>query len=376
MMKKLLLFLIFLLLPFLNSAQNIKNVTFLYKDSSLVNTQQNIYLSGNFNNWNPTDSTYKMSYTSNHFYSLIKALQQGNYEFKLTNGSWESVETNNAGNDVKNRNFKLLSDTSIYIEKTFFRNQFAQTPVLSTASKQVHIVSDNFKMTKLNRQRRIWIYLPQSYLSSKKKYPVIYMQDGQNLFDKSTSGFGEWGVDEVLDSLQKTKTKDFIVIGIEHGGDERLSEYNPFETSWHLKGEGDDYLNFLVNELMPFVNKHYRISTQKKNTTIAGSSMGALISLYAILKYPDIFGKAGIFSPALWIAPDMYKAAEKAKTTSQKLYFVAGDAESKEMLPDMYRMYAILKDKQSADIKTIKNGKHNEAFWHQQFADFIAWLSR
>lgn len=121
------------------------------------------------------------------------------------------------------------------------------------------------------------------------------MQDGQNLFDDATSYAGEWGIDEHLDSLFSSGKKEAIIVGIDNGLSKRMTEYNPYSFQQFGKGEGNEYVDFLVKNLKPFIDKKYRTLKNKQNTFIAGSSMGGLISLYAALKYPKIFVGAGIF---------------------------------------------------------------------------------
>lgn len=208
-----------------------------------------------------------------------------------------------------------------------------------TRSSNVQVLDTAFQMPQLGKKRRIWVYLPAGYGQSGKKYPVLYMHDGQNLFDVKTSGFGEWGVDEVLDSLNQTGAKQAIVVGIDHGGNDRLKEYNPYDSKFG-KGEGKAYLEFLVKTLKPYIDQKFRTLSGARNTSIAGSSMGGLISMYAIAKYPDVFGSAGIFSPAFWVAPSLYKEVNTLMPAPKgKIYFVAGALEGEGMLPDMEKMY-------------------------------------
>jgi predicted alpha/beta superfamily hydrolase len=194
-----------------------------------------------------------------------------------------------------------------------------------TVSKNVTVIDTAFFIPQLKRTRRVWIYLPESYNASRlKKYPVLYMHDGQNVFDEATSFAGEWGVDEALDSLTE-KTKECIVVAVDNGGDKRMNEYNPYDHKKFGKGEGDKYVDFLVKTLKPFIDKKYRTLKDRPNTFIAGSSMGGLISLYAVLKYPKIFGGAGVFSPAFWVAPALYnEIKKKTGAVNAKVYFMAG----------------------------------------------------
>jgi len=143
---------------------------------------------------------------------------------------------------------------------------------VSTAGENVHIVDTAFLIPQLNRTRRVWIYLPRDYSRSGERYPVLYMQDGQNVFDDLTSFAGEWSVDETLDSIGN-HTSEMIVVAVDHGGDKRVNEYCPYDMEKYGAGEGDRYVDFLVKTLKPFIDKTYRTEKGKKNTFIAGSSI-------------------------------------------------------------------------------------------------------
>jgi predicted alpha/beta superfamily hydrolase len=256
-----------------------------------------------------------------------------------------------------------------------FETAALKKPKDSTASRNVHIVDTAFFIPQLDRYRRIWIYLPPSYSQTRKKYPVLYMQDGQNIFDNATSFSGEWGVDEAIDSMS-AQYGEMIVVGIDNGGQKRMSEYSPFDTKYG-KAEGDAYVDFLVQTLRPYINKHYRTRKCGKHNFIAGSSMGALISYYALLKYPRKFGGAGIFSPSFWIAPSLKEVdGSKAKKIKGKVYFFAGMQESETMVPDMLQIFEQLRKYSKAEMKTVirAEGKHNEATWRAEFPGFYNYI--
>ena len=247
-----------------------------------------------------------------------------------------------------------------------------------TATKNVQVIDTAFFIPQLNRYRRVWIYLPETYASSKKKYPVIYMQDGQNVFDNKTSFAGEWGVDEALDSLGKLDGES-IVVAIDNGGDKRINEYAPFDMEKYGKAEGGQYLDFIVKNLMPHINKYYRTKKCHRHTFIAGSSMGALISFYALLKYPKKFGGAGVFSPSLWNAPLLKsEIVKKGKKIKGKIYLYAGKLESEDMVPHVLDIFNTLHQHTKAKITTVvrAGGQHNEASWRQEFPIFYHWLMR
>jgi predicted alpha/beta superfamily hydrolase len=201
------------------------------------------------------------------------------------------------------------------------------------------------------------------------------MQDGQNLFDDYTSAFGEWGVDEALDTLSPRHNR-CIVVGIDNGGHKRINEYNPYDNDQFGKGEGREYLDFLVSILKPFIDGKYRTKKETAHTYIAGSSMGGLISFYAMLEYPKVFGAAGIFSPAFWSAPQIIEEVKiKAAGATGKFYFYAGGSENKTMIGDMDIIVNILRNHSRAVIKTKinKEGRHNETSWRREFPGFYDW---
>lgn len=343
-----------------------------------------IFIAGNFNGWNPGNADYQFQAKDSIRVVELKGLNAGTYEFKFTRGSWGKVESLAGGTDVTNHVIKLTSDTSLYYSVAGWADDFAPLPKAHTASPNVQVLDTAFEIPQLNRYRRIWVYLPAAYSKSKKCYPVMYMQDGQNIFDEYTSAYGEWGVDENLDSLVTKGRPACIVVGIDNGGDTRMNEYNPYEftrkdsvTSKTFLPEGDEYLAFISNTLKPFVDKHYRTLRSRENTIIAGSSMGGLISYYALLKYPKVFGNAGVFSPAFWTANEIDQLTDSlAGKLDAKLFFYMGDAEGKEDVDRMNGIIEKIGKKSSAMICLVidPEGKHNEQAWRKWFAEFYKWI--
>ncbi len=251
----------------------------------------------------------------------------------------------------------------------------------STAQPNVHVLPTPFVIPGLNRERTVRLYLPPGYEQSSRRYPVLYMHDGQNLFDDATSNTGEWGIDETLNALARSRGLELVVVGIDHGGPERIHELNPFDNPEFGKGEGEPYLSFIVHVLKPWVDQHYRTRPERRHTAIMGSSMGALISGYAINHYPQVFAKAGIFSPAYWLAPQIFTDTEaRPPPPSARVYFYAGGSESLSMVPDTKRMVALLQGAglPAANLEMRVNpvGRHNEAAWRAEFPRAILWLYR
>lgn len=344
-----------------------------------------IYAAGSFNGWNPQNAQYKFQQDDKGNYVLNLQLNPGSYEYKITRGGWDKVETKPQGIGVANRVLKVEGPATIEINVEEWQDHFPPLKRASTSSKNVRIMDTAFRMPQLNRKRRVWIYLPEDYATSRKRYPVLYMHDGQNIFDDASSYSGEWGVDEFLDS---TKMKKCIVVGIDNGGDKRLNEYCPYDFSLTgiaannktNKGEGGLYADFLVKTLKPYIDKRYRTAKDKKNTFVAGSSMGGLISLYAVLKYPTVFGGAAVFSPAFWISGSkIYQdIRKKGKSVRSKIYFFGGKLEGESMIPNMLKAFQGMAAVSKSTMTTVirDEGLHNEATWRKEFPLFYEWLMK
>jgi len=335
-----------------------------------------LYIAGSFNGWNPQDKNYHFRKNENGSYFFETRLADGMYEFKITRGSWDKVECKKGGADIQNRFLKLSSDTAIVLDIEEWADRFVKKPRVSTASKNVRIVDTAFVIPQLKRVRKVWIYLPPGYNNSQKKYPVLYMQDGQNVFDDSTSFAGEWGVDETLDSIG-SHSKEIIVVAVDHGVQKRINEYCPYDMEKFGKGEGGQYVDFLTKTLKPFIDKNYRTKKDKQNTFIAGSSMGGLISMYAVLKYPRVFGGAGVFSPAFWVGPKIFDDIRtKGKQVNSKIYFYCGGQEGESMEPDMTKAFAEMRKVSKSQMACIvrPDGKHTEWVWRQEFPLFYLWM--
>lgn len=331
-----------------------------------------VYLAGNINGWNPADERYQI--TQNRVF--IKNVS-GIIEFKFTKGNWNSVEVNEDGSDITNRVFKITSDTTLTCIVKGWKKTASQSVPKHTATARVQMLCDSFYVPELQRYKSIWVYLPADYQTATgKRYPVIYMHDGQNLFDAARSSFGEWQADETIDSITAAIGRSAIVVGIDNDPVKRMNEYNPYSNQRFGTGEGDAYLSFITNTLKPYVDSNLRTLADAEHTAIAGSSMGGLISLYALIKHPETFGCAGIFSPAFWIAPSIKDVVTQMRFPANTLfYFYAGELESDEMVPDMLDVLHLIDTKRCCKTFLLTNseGQHNEKYWQKPFGDFFTW---
>jgi alpha-glucosidase len=359
----------------LNTA-GISSQVYIKLESLPQNTPEKskIYITGNFNGWNPGNENYELKRDSNNFYYFLLTSELKEIEFKFTLGSWEREECNKNGNSVPNRQFSFSDKDSLYIQIEGWKNTLKK----HTASINVSILKEDFYMAKLEKKRRICIYLPPDYKTSNSSYPVYYAHDGQNLFDAATSFAGEWGIDECLDSLNKTGMKVPIVVGIDNGGLSRIDELTPWLNDKYGGGKAKLYCDFIVKTLKPYIDSAYRTLPDKKNTGVFGSSLGGLVSFYMAMEYSDIFGRIGVFSPSFWFSDEVFKNAEHFTNKKRlKIYIVAGE---KDDVPvsEMLKMQQLLEknDFSEKNLKTeiISGGNHSEWFWRREFPKVIQWL--
>jgi len=353
-----------------------------------------LFVAGSFNGWQPAAPAYALARQPDGTYQLtLPATVRGPHEFKLTRGSWATGEADAQGRPLANRRADF-GPGAVVISLTVaaWQDQAAAagppTARRSTRTANVRVLSDSFRLPELGgRARRVWLYLPPGYATSRRRYPVLYLQDGQNVFDEATAYAGEWGVDETLnrfaDSTRDGGDGGCLVVAVDHGGERRLDEYSPWRNEELKKGgEGSQYADFLAHTLKPYVDAHYRTRPDAAHTGVAGSSMGGLISLYAGLKYPDVFGRVGVFSPAIWFAKDSvlsYLRRQPAPRAS-RFYFVAGPAESETMLPLMAAARDGLRARgvpaTQLRLRAPADGQHAEWFWRREFGAAYRWLFR
>ncbi|MFN7250334.1 MAG: alpha/beta hydrolase [Anaerobacillus sp.] len=246
-------------------------------------------------------------------------------------------------------------------------------------------------MKPFNRKRTVRVYLPNDYYENEDKaYPVLYMHDGQNLFRDEDAGYGVcWGIADYLDQSEI----EVIVVGIDCNteGFKRLDEYSPWKSttmskifpmfSEEIGGEGQQYIDYIVNELKPMIDEKYR--TKQAETAMAGSSMGGLISTYAACAYPTIFKKVASVSSAYWFNQEEIEhfIRESDLSSIEKFYMDIGTKEATETIDgERYvqssrDIYAILKDKVSdCQFEIIEDALHNEDAWRKRVPEIFRYL--
>ena len=351
-------------------------------ESLPTNTPANapIHFAGNINGWNPGDPNYILQTGEDGNLQITIPEGNGSVEYKFTRGSWATVEGNSTGGALPNRSFTFTGSPQT-INVTILTWEDLAGGSNSTAASNVQIISNAFAILQLNTTRRVWLYLPPDYETSGKNYPVLYMQDGQNLFDNATSFSGEWQVDETMNSLFANGDYGAIVVGIDNGGSERLNEYSPWVNPQYGGGDGDQYMIFLANTLKPYIDANYRTRPEPEMNALIGSSMGALIATYGSCEFPDTFRKVGSMSPAYWFSiSDLNNYIVNGAFNLQlhRMYFVAGTNESANMVSDINTIRTSLISRglspDNALTKFDAFGQHNENYWKGEFAAMYQWL--
>lgn len=305
-------------------------------------------------------------------------------EFKITRGNWETVEIAANGQDRPNR--RLLIEPSggpihLTVERWADTRQAAAPPSV-VGTLEIHRIDSD--ALKARRDIRVW--LPADYHDHPdRRYAVLYQFDGQNCFDRATSAFGnEWKIDETITDLrERDRIQPLIVVGIDNGGANRIDEYTFTADPVHGGGKGDSSARFLLNDVIPFVETHYRVRSQRRDRLLGGSSLGGLVSLEIARRHPDRFGGVIAMSPSLWwdasaLLNELERDASALRDT--RLWIDVGTREGDEAgatrnVQLIQRLDAILTGK-TIDHRLViaKDAEHNEQAWAERFPDAILYL--
>ncbi|MEM1216170.1 MAG: alpha/beta hydrolase-fold protein [Bacteroidota bacterium] len=341
---------------------------------------QPIYAIGNFNGWRVADERYRMQDLGDNRFELplVMADLPPILEYKYAQGSWDHVELDQHGHDRPNRQVAKIrghSDDHVHQwKRTAFAYRSEYLPIIDT------IAESDLQLPEEIRTRRIAALLPHDYYQTDQRYPVLYLQDGQNLFD-DYAPYGNWAVDKRLAQLQEQGHGDVIIIAIDHAADKRIVEFTPTNVKTRFgAGQGRRYARFLAESLKPYIDQRFRTEPDFQHTAIGGSSMGGLISIYAGMMYPNVFGRLLIFSPALWVTPNIpFQLLQNIKTPYHgRVYLYGGKKESANMVPNLRRLQAAMEaagtNEAAFELAIDPEGEHNEARWGIEFPKALRWL--
>jgi predicted alpha/beta superfamily hydrolase len=259
-----------------------------------------------------------------------------------------------------------------------------------TATGDLRIHPFHSRIYRNDRFLRVW--LPPGYddaQNAARQYPVLYLNDGQNLFEPATSFNGvEWRVDETADRLIREQViAPMIIVGIDNTGKDRLREYMPHRSfqPMMLRVQGTRYPSFLIKEVMPFVERHYRVASGPRTTGLGGSSLGALIALYTVAVSPGIFGRLLLESPSLWASNrQIIRQSRTVRRWPERVFLATGSAEAgredrdRSMVDDVQELAAILHrgglDARHLRLVVEQGASHHESEWARRFPDALSFL--
>jgi len=371
-MKRSILF--FFLLSFVGlSAQHTIVITNVPESTPVDAT---LFLAGEVNDWDPGNQSWAFSPVNGTYVIELPQGSQDIFEGKITRGSWQTVEGNENGGFLPNRTFDFTSTDTIELEILSWEDIDSNIEW----PENLYLIDEAFFMPQLNRSRRIRILLPSNYFDSESDYPVLYMHDGQNLFVPEESFAGEWEVDEAMLQFESEGYNGALIVAIDNGMENRINEYTPWANPNYGGGQGDQYTDFLVTTLKPFIDENYRTLPQREFNGIMGSSLGGLISHYGAITYQSVFSKVGIFSPSYWFTNDIYEHTELiGKEENMRFYLLGGGNESEGLFAQMENMVSVLADagfnpNTEINFQFDPDGQHSEWFWAEYFPEAFDWL--
>jgi predicted alpha/beta superfamily hydrolase len=350
-----------------------------------------VYITGDAQMLGPWDpGKVELGKIGDRLYAITLVLPSGTVlRYKLTRGTWDSVEKGPNYDEIPDRTLEIAGDEDvpIYVDTWRDLSPFRDAHTV-TGDLRIH---RDFPAAQLGNRRTILVYLPPGYEDGTRRYPVLYMQDGQNLFDEATSFIGvEWNVDETVTRMTEDgDAQPVIVVGISNT-DDRVFEYTPAADRKRGGGGAEHYADFIVSDLKPFIDSNYRTLPDRDNTGIAGSSLGGLVSIYTAWSHPDVFSKVGALSTTYgWADGQILDFVEKRNPPpGVRVWLDMGTAEDKtdsdrDGVPDIIalhrRMRDILMEKGlsiPAELRyvEVEGAVHNERAWAARFPRVLAFL--
>jgi predicted alpha/beta superfamily hydrolase len=271
-------------------------------------------------------------------------------------------------------------------------SSFVASDVIRAGGATGDLRLHEFRSRIYHNTRFVRVWLPPGYddpHNADRRYPVFYLNDGQNLFESSSSFNGiEWQVDEAADRLiREGSIPPMICVGLDNAGRNRIREYMPHRSLQPMivRVTGTRYPNFLIKEIMPFVARHYRVATGPENTGLGGSSLGALISLYTAAERPDVIGRVLLESPSLWASNrQMIRDSRSISRWPSRIVLATGTAEAgrkerdQSMVDDVRELYAIFRraglDERNLKLVIEEGATHHESAWARRFPEALAFL--
>lgn len=381
-------------------------------ETGTANKDNPIYLASSINGWNPSDPEMMLSGRSDTRWQIVidRDLHGVGMQFKFTLGGWDREELDGSGNPIANRSLPLVDRSKL---------KAGERPVIEITIPEFRLpvaLSEEVRSKGIYRQldvtgtvrrvevrggaggaeastRDLLVWLPAGYhdaANAGRDYPVLYMFDGQNLFEQLPGVPGEWMIDETLTELiESGRVEPMIVVGIPHAGEHRIREFMPFGSYKGIDGDGKACMDWVVREVVPKINRAFRVSLDRESTAIGGASLGGAMALYGSTAYPDVFGKALIESlPMIGREPVMEYIGEASRFPI-KYFMGMGDSEVGMDPADRNRNAEYVQWAKEVDRALSRSAKlgndahvlvigdehvHNETAWADRFSQAAEFL--
>ena len=336
-----------------------------------------VLCSGTFNDWDLSDGVVRLARVAPGLYrgGVTWGAEDVRYKFHL--GSWNDVELDEWASPAPDRCAPAGSEPIRAVVPQFLRG--GQYHDVRYRPRIEHLPA-NLPLPAPFATRRIAALLPHDYDRSKRDYPVIYLQDGQNLFDEFAP-YGNWELDRRLAWLAERGCGDFIVVAIDHAEDKRIAEYSPpTATSSVGRGEADAYGRFLVRDLKPLIDRTYRTLPDRDHTFVGGSSMGAIASLHVLMSEGATFGGGMLLSPSIWVDPDMVDRWPERPGKATRVYLYGGMRETERTTETFAHLDAALRAADGPRRRIhlssafVPEAQHREQAWGRAFPRAAAFL--
>ncbi len=371
-----------------------------------------IFLASNLVGWNPADPTMKLDGRSDLRWQIMLPMSTRDQRlaFKFTRGAWERTECNPDFSGIDNRLLPMVDPSTIDPDKPYIVE--FEIPAWDDQSPAAHATLEANDPTKgievaggsivklefaggggsmRGVAREMLIWLPPGYhdtANAQRAYPVLYMHDGQNLFEKGPGIAGDWFIDETaVELIGKGMVAPFIVVGIPHAGSSRASEYLMIDVTDGTDGfmpDADRYLEVLADQIVPRVESAVRADARRESRIVGGASLGGLIALYAAYERPEVFGSVIALSPSIRLRGQTIwtQVLERPSQWPQRVFLGAGgheagdDDEASKAYVDELRSLAGVLEANDVDTELMidPDAEHNEEAWAARFGEAVRFL--
>lgn len=329
-----------------------------------------IAIASNVGGWNPAAPPSACTRDARGFYRMSLQVPVGTaLEYKMTRGDWGTVEKAADGSELPNRVHQVKGNATLHVHVARWADAGPPGEGHTTVGTVEEL--EDVASPELGNRRDLFVYLPPSYAPGTRRFPVLYLHDGQNVFDAATSFSGEWGADEAAEALAQ-RGRELIIVAVANNED-RMKEYAPFPGKENDNTpRGQAYADFLALTVKPLIDARFRTIPDRAHTGILGSSMGGLISLYAALVHPNTFGFVGAMSPSFWFGGfAMYDWVKAHPAPPMRIYLDVGTAEHGEspaglqgFVRDTQRMAELLRTQgHSVHFEADEGAMHTEGAW-------------